>query len=1114
MFFYDITRIFFLDLFEHIKYIFIMKKNLLFLIFILGPLLLWSQTEEIWKNSPYILSKEVIKNKRMIKTPRLYQLNLDALKKVVSNSPKKSNTKIKSNVVAAFPDENGQMQRFNIYQYSNFSPELEAQFPNIKSYYGESIEGKSSKIYFSISPLGFYSMQLRLGKEAVFIDTYDQDKTQYIVYKKSDKGNSKNKFSCNTTSNATESGLTLNQVFSADDATLRTYRLALSCTGEYAQYFGGTTANALAAMNNTITRVNGVFENDFAIKMVLIPNQNNIIFLNPATDPYSDAATGANGDWNTELMAVLHGTTYGIGDNTFDIGHLFGATGGGGSAGCIGCVCNNSVTFDPVEQWYWYKGQGYTSPIDDIPSGDSFDIDFVAHEIGHQFGANHTFTNSDEGTIAQVEPGSGSTIMGYAGITSEDVQPHSDPYFHAVSIQQVTNYIKSSSGGCSKNTATSNGTPTANAGADYTIPQNTPFMLTGSGSDPNGDNLTYAWEQMDVQNTSITNPSATKTSGPNFRSYTPSTSPVRYFPNMTSVLAGATKTMGPTTNNTTTPITVEILPTVSRTLKFRLTVRDNKPNGGANTFDDMVVTVNSSYGPLKITSQNTTGISYPQGSTQTITWNVANTNVLSSNVDLLLSTDGGTTWNTIISNTPNDGTQSITIPGTVTSNNCRFMVKASENIFFNVNTVNFTITLPDTQAPTAPTLSASGTTGNSTLLTWTGATDNIGISGYDLYQDGVLLASVSASPYSATGLTPNTTYVFTVKAKDASGNVSSSSNTVSVTTLPPDVQAPTAPLLSASGTSNVSTTLTWSGATDNVGITGYQIFQNGVLIATVTSSPYTVTGLSPSTLYSFTIKAIDAAGNTSPSSNEVSITTNAAPTASELYISEYLEGSSNNKVIEITNPTGSAISLTNYSIKKQANGSGSWVNEVFLSGTINSKSTYLIKNGSYALACSLGSAQSVAAAPMDFNGNDPIGLFKNGTLIDIVGTFNGGSANFAIDVDLRRKVIIPNTTYTPSEWDSFAVDTCNNLGIANPASLLSVEQTNNTSNLSIVPNPVKGDWLWVKNLKKQSDFEIIDISGKLVIKGKTVSGGINVKLLPAGIYFLKIDEIAKRFIKE
>jgi len=700
--------------------------------------------------------------------------------------------------------------------------------------------------------------------------------------------------------------------------------------------------------------------------------------------------------------------------------------------------------------------------------------------------------------------------MGYAGITTEDVQAHSDPYFHAVSIQQITEYVKSTSGSCSVNTPTGNNAPTANAGADFTIPVLTPFMLTGSASDSNGDALTYTWEQMDVQNSTTSNPSATKTTGPAFRSYSPTTSPVRYFPIMTSVLAGATTTAG-------SDINVEALSSVGRKYNFRLTVRDNKANGAGNAYDDMIVTVNSSYGPLTVTSQNAAGISYPQGSSQNVTWNVANTNTLAANVDILLSTDSGNTWSTLITGTPNDGSQSVTIPS-ITSNTCRFMVKASGNIFFNVNTANFSITAPDTEVPTAPTLSANNTTSTKTTLSWTGATDNVAVASYDIYKDGTLVANSTTSPYTVTGLSASTSYVFTVKAKDASNNISVSSNAVTVTTLAPDTEAPTAPSLSASGTTNVSTTLTFTGATDNIGVTAYEIYKDGALIATVNNSPYTVTGLSASTTYIFTVKAKDDAGNVSPLSNAVSVTTLAAPAATELYISEYYEGTSNNKVLEITNPTLSAISLSGYSIKKQSNGSGAWSFELNLSGTINPKSTFLLKNSLSSLSSCTFTAQSVVGAPIDFNGDDPVALFKNGTLIDVVGTFNG-TTNFAKDTDLRRNVIIPNPVYTPSEWDVLAITTtvpnCDNLGIANPASALGVKDTTlNPTDVVILPNPVKGDVMMVKNVKNNSNYEIIDFSGKLVQKGKLTNDTIHVNGLPKGNYILKIDQVSKIFIKE
>ena len=533
---------------------------------------------------------------------------------------------------------------------------------------------------------------------------------------------------------------------------------------------------------------------------------------------------------------------------------------------CIGCVCVNGQ-----------KGSGYTSPSDGIPSGDNFDIDYVAHELGHQFGANHTFSHGNEGTGANMEPGSGSSIMGYAGITSQDVQPHSDAYFHAFSIQQVTNNIKTKT--CQTNTATGNAVPTANAGVDYTIPKSTPFMLTGTGTDANGDALTYNWEQFDNASSSQTGASsaasATKTSGPTFRSYPSSTSSVRYFPRMASVLTGATTTAG-------AEITVEAVPSVARTMNFRLTVRDNRAGGSANNSDDMVVTVNATAGPFAVTAPNT-AVSYAGGSSQTVTWNVAGTTangVNCANVDILISTDGGNTWSTVLAATPNDGTQAVTIPNTATTS-ARLMVKGTNHIFFDVSNTNFTITAGtiDNTAPSAPTsLAASGTTQTTTNLSWTASTDNVGVTGYDVYQGATVIGTTASTTYNVTGLTASTAYTFSVRAKDAAGNVSTASNTVNVTTLAPvvDTTAPTAPTnLAASGTTSSSTNLSWTASTDNVGVTGYDVYQGATVIGTTASTTYNVTGLTASTAYTFSVRAKDAAGNVSTASNSVNVTTSA-----------------------------------------------------------------------------------------------------------------------------------------------------------------------------------------------------------------------------------------------
>ena len=814
---------------------------------------LWSKTSAS--------NKTPLDSRMQLPEKNLFELNVESMTSELSKSPSRFG-KDNSSKILSLPNSNGKLERFKIYENSVMDPALQAKYPNIRSYIGIGVDNPTATAYFSMSPLGFKSMVLYADKPAEFIEPYSNDLKTYSVYKKADKIAGLSNFECKVIESSypkinDQSTLRPN----ADDSTLRTFRLAMSCTGEYTVYFGGTKAQALAAINASMTRVNGVFEKDFAVRMVLIANNDAVIYTSASTDPYSAASTGAGGAWNGELQSTL---TSVIGEANYDVGHLFGASGGGGNAGCIGCVCVNNQ-----------KGSGYTSPGDGIPQGDNFDIDYVAHELGHQFGANHTFSHSNEGTGANMEPGSGSTIMGYAGITSQDVQPHSDAYFHAFSIQQVTNNIKSKT--CQTNTATGNSVPTASAGLDYTIPKSTPFMLTGSGTDANGDALTYIWEQFDNATSSQTGASsaasATKTSGPTFKSYNPTTTPSRYFPQMSSVLAGATTTQG-------TEIAVEALPSVARTMNFRFTVRDNRAGGSANNSDDMIVTVNGTAGPFAITSQ-ATATTYAGGTSQAVTWNVAGTTangVNCANVDILWSTNSGATWTTLLSGTANDGTENVTIPNAATSIG-RIMVKGSNHIFFDVNNANITVTAgtSDTTAPTAPTsLTASGTTQTTTNLSWTASTDNVGVTGYDIYLNGALLSSSTTTSFAVTGLTASTTYSFTVKAKDAAGNVSAASNAVSVTTLAPvsDTTAPSAPTnLAASGTTSTTTNLSWTASTDNVGVTGYDVYQGTTLKGSSTTTSFAVTGLTASTTYSFTVKAKDAAGNVSTASNAVSVTT-------------------------------------------------------------------------------------------------------------------------------------------------------------------------------------------------------------------------------------------------
>ncbi|WP_281986108.1 reprolysin-like metallopeptidase [Aquimarina aggregata] len=700
-------------------------------------------------------SLSVITTQKDLPSKNIYSLNVDAMKEALKGSQILGKSSGISNTILQFPNVNGQMESFRIVETQVLAPELAARYPGIKSYAGQAMNGVGS-IRFSLSHKGLSSMRLSGEDGAVFIEPLTKDGL-YTVYKRSDKP-SIGGLKCmvdEKTPNFT--GKSSSNFKNADDSTLRTFRLAVSTNGEYTQFHGGTKADAIAAINTTMTRVNGVFENDFGVTMVVIANTDDVIYTNANTDPYS------NGGFNSQLQSTL---TSVIGEANYDVGHLFAKAGNNGNAGCIGCVCRDGD-----------KGSAFTSRAN--PIGDPFDIDYVAHELGHQFGGNHTWTHGgNEGRNVQMEPGSGSTIMGYAGITgATDVQQNSDPYFHSISIQQITNYVKSTS--CQTNTNTGNAIPTANAGSDYTVPRGTAFVLTGQGSDANsGDVLTYCWEQVDENNAATTYPSVTAISGVAFRSFNPTTSAQRYFPRLETIKTGATSWQW------------EAVPNVTRALNFRLTVRDNKAGGAGNNSDNMRVNVTANAGPFVVNIPNT-NVSWPAGSTQTVTWDVAGTTgngVNAANVDILLSTDGGNTYPIAIATAvTNDGSQSITVPNAQGTQN-RIMVRGSGNVFFDISNTNFEITgggTGDTEAPSTPAgLTASNTTQNSIDLSWSASTDNVAVTGYDVYQGNTVVGTVATTSYQATGLAAGTSYSFRVKAKDAAGNESGFSTTATETTLP------------------------------------------------------------------------------------------------------------------------------------------------------------------------------------------------------------------------------------------------------------------------------------------------------------------------------------------
>lgn len=334
-----------------------------------------------------------------------------------------------------------------------------------------------------------------------------------------------------------------------------------------------------------------------------------------------------------------------------------------------------------------------------------------------------------------------------------------------------------------------------------------------------------------------------------------------------------------------------------------------------------------------------------------------------------------------------------------------------------------------------------------------------------------------------------------------------------------DTTAPSVPSnLVSSNVTSTSLTLSWNASTDNVGVTGYDVYMNGSLKTSTTSTSTSITGLTSSTTYSFTVKAKDAAGNTSSSSSTLNVTTSAsAPSVSDLYFSEYIEGTSNNKALEITNRTGASISLSAYSIKKQTNGSGSWSTGLTLSGTLANNGKYVIVNSSISTSCNSSANLSTSATELAFNGNDAVGLFKNGTLIDIIGTFNGGTTDFSIDETLRRKTTatVPKTTFSKTtDWDIFTTDTCSGLG-NKMTSENNIKEVSNI-NFEIYPNPAKGNFnISLNNYEKGLLIEIYSVLGNKVFENNNVtSQEINISNLQSGVYLVKITKDSESKIKK
>lgn len=631
---------------------------------------------------------------------RTLGLNESALRQLLATAPLEGTPVAQSAApIIQLPLPDGEFARFRFVESPIMAPELAAKFPEIKTYAGQGLDDETATVRFDVTPAGFHA-QILSAHGAIYIDPYSRGTTAYYIsYAKRDFAPAVPKdFSELTPPDdramaAEIARLVARNPNAAVGPQLRTYRLAVAATGEYTLYQGGSVAQGLAAIVTSVNRVDGIYETEVAVRMVLVANNDLIVYTNPATDPYTNNnGSTMLGQNQTNLDAV-------IGTANYDVGHVF-STGGGGVAS-LGVPCVSG-----------FKARGVTGSGN--PVGDPFDVDYVAHEMGHQFGGNHTFNSvasncggGNRAASAAYEPGSGSTIMAYAGIcVPDDLQPHSDDYFHTKSFDEIVAYTTAGQGNtCAAISSTGNSAPVPNAGpGGYTIPAQTPFTLTGSATDPDGDPLIYNWEEFDLGSAGAPN---NPLNPPFFRSFLATTSPARTFPKWSDIV-----------NNTTT--IGEILPNVTRSMVFRLTARDNRSGGGGVNWAATTINVTTAAGPFQVTAPNT-AVAWTGGSLQNVTWNVAGTTAAPVNcatVNIRLSTDGGYTYPVNLANgAPNSGSASVNVLN-ISTTTARIQVACASNIFFDISNVNFTIVPGSADVLLSQTITPTLVTPNS-LITYT-----------------------------------------------------------------------------------------------------------------------------------------------------------------------------------------------------------------------------------------------------------------------------------------------------------------------------------------------------------------------------------------------------------